>query len=65
MPLMTLQPKSTGNFERVDIALLPPLPFLTGGVNLMMVDGAERNRELVADLQAEPARLRVADVMRV
>ena len=30
-----------------------------------MVDGAERNREFVADLKAEPSRLRVAHMVRV
>ena len=53
MPLAALSPQSTRDFERIDIALLPPLPFLAGGVDVVMVDGAKRNGELVADLQAQ------------
>jgi hypothetical protein len=37
----------------------------TTGVDMVMVDGAERYRELIGDLQAEPTRLRVADVVGV
>ena len=45
-----LLPKATGNCERIDIALLPPLPLLAGGVDVVVVDSAERNGELIADL---------------
>jgi hypothetical protein len=42
-----------GNRERIDLALLPPLSLLACGVDLMVVDGAKRNRELIADLEAQ------------
>ena len=45
-----LLPKAIGNFERVDISLFPPVPFLACGVDLMVVNGAKRNGELIADL---------------
>jgi hypothetical protein len=50
MPLAALAPQSARDFERIDIALLPPLPFLPGGVDIVMVGSAQRNGELVADL---------------
>ena len=50
--LAALLPKITCDFERIDIALLPPLSFLAGGVYIVMVGGAQRNGELVAHLQA-------------
>ena len=62
---MALLPKCVGNLKRVNIALLPPLVFLSRGVNAVVVDGTERNRELIAHLQTKPARLRVAHVMGV
>jgi len=40
MPLATLVPQSTSDFERIDIALLPPLPFLPSRVDMVMVGGA-------------------------
>jgi hypothetical protein len=60
-----LSPKATGNDERVNFTLFPPLPFLACGVNMVVMDGAEWNRELVAYLQTEPTGLRVADVVSV
>jgi hypothetical protein len=51
--------------RRVDIALFPSLPLLACGVDLMVVNGAKRNGELIADLQTEPFRLRVTYVVRV
>ena len=54
-----------GNLERIDIALLPPLTFLAGGVDVVVVNGAKRDGELVADLQTKAFRLRVTHVVRV
>jgi hypothetical protein len=34
-------------------------------VDLIVVDGAKRDSEFIADLEAEPSRLRVAQVMCV
>jgi hypothetical protein len=44
--------KSIRNFERVEIALLPPLALLTCGVDVVTVGDAEWNCELIAHLQA-------------
>jgi hypothetical protein len=63
--LAALAPQGTGNFEGVEVALLPPLRFLTRRVDLVMMDAAQRYRELIAHLQSEPTRLRVADVVSV
>ena len=60
-----LFPKATGNYQGIDIALLPPLVFLTGGVDVVVVDGAKRDGELIADFQAKPFGLRVAQVVGV
>ena len=53
LALPILQPKVISNFEWIDIALLPPLPFFACGVDVVVVDGAERNGELIAHLQAQ------------
>jgi hypothetical protein len=45
-------PQITSNFDWVDIPLLPPLPFLAGRVDLVVVDGAERNGEFIANFQS-------------
>jgi hypothetical protein len=60
-----LQPEGSGDFERIDIVLLPPLSFVTSRVDVVVVNGTERDCELVAHLQAESSRLRVADVVRM
>ena len=60
MPLAALSPKTIGNYERIDIALLPPLPFLACGVDVVVVDGTKRHGELIADLQAQPSIARSA-----
>ena len=57
--------KGISNFEWIDIALLPPLPLFACGVDIVVVDGAERNGELITHLQAKPSRLGVAHVMSV
>ena len=49
----------------IDIALLPPLPRLTGRVDVIVVDGAERNSELTAHLERDTSRLSVANVVSV
>jgi hypothetical protein len=62
---MSFLPNRTGNLEWIDAPLLPPLSFVACGVNLVVVDGAERHRELIAYLEIEASRLRVADMMGV
>ena len=58
-------PKTTGNFERVDVPLLPPRLLLSRGVDVVVMGSAKWNGELIADLQAEPSRLRIAHMVRV
>ncbi len=58
-------PKSGGNVERIDIAFLPPGPFVASGVDVVVVDGAEWHGELIAHFQAKPSSLGVADVVSV
>ena len=43
-------PKTVGNFERINFALFPPLAFVACGVDVVVVDGAKRHGELIADL---------------
>ena len=65
VPAHGLPPKCIGDLKRIEIALLPPLPFLARGVNAVVVNGAERNSEFIAHFHTEPARLRVAHMMSV
>ena len=45
--------------------LLPPQPLIAGRMVLLMVNGAERYREFVADLEPKALGLGEADVMGV
>ena len=45
--------------------LLPPQPLIAGCVVLLMVNGAERYREFIADLEPKALGLGEADVMGV
>lgn len=65
MPLTALSPKVLRKDEGINIALLPPLSFLAGGVDVVVVNGAKRDGELIANLQAEPSDLRITNMMRV
>ena len=65
MAIAALLPQTTSDLERIDITLLPPLTFPAGGMDVVVVDGAKRNGELIAHLQTEPLGLRVAYVVRV
>ena len=65
LPLLSLLPKCSGDFQRFYVALQPPLSLFTRGVDVVVVDGAEGDGELIAHLQAEAARLGVADVVGV
>jgi hypothetical protein len=58
-------PQFLRHHERVDLALLPPSPLVTGCVIFAVVDGAERYRKLVAHFECNPSRLGVADMMGV
>jgi len=63
--LAALLPRTTGNDSWIDIAFLPPLPFLAGGVDVVVVNGTKWHGELVTDLQAQSFGLSVADVVRM
>jgi hypothetical protein len=45
--------------------LLPPQPLIAGCMVLLMVNGAERDRKFIADLEPKAPRLGEADVMGV
>ena len=45
--------------------VLPPAPFVSGGVVHCMVDGTKRHGELIAHFEPETSWLGVADVMSV
>lgn len=51
-------PKFMRYCQSVDAGVLPPLSFVADAVDLAVMSAAEWYRELVADLEAEPARLR-------
>ena len=42
---------------------LPPFPLITSGMILVVMDGAQRDREFVTDLESQASGLCVADVM--
>jgi hypothetical protein len=48
--LTALLPKTIGNDERIDLALQPPLSFLAGRVDAVVVNCAKRDSELIAYL---------------
>ena len=54
-----------GHGEGVKFTFLPPHPFITGCVVLLMVNSAKRNSELITHLEAKPFGLGEADVMSV
>ena len=60
-----LLPQLQGERHRVDFDRLPPSGLVAPAVQLAMVDATERNRELIADLAAERARLGKTEVVRV
>src|SRR6516162_9902037 len=62
---MRLLPESLGDFEWLDIELLPPGGLIAGLMQLTMMTPAERNGELIAHLQPDGSGLGEAQVMRV
>src|SRR6516162_5404497 len=62
---MRLLPESLGDFEWLDIELLPPGGLIAGLMQLTMMTSAERNGELIAHLQPDGSGLGEAQVMRV
>ena len=45
--------------------MFPPCAFITGAMNLAVVDAAERDSKFVAHLAAKRPRLHEAEVMRI
>ena len=62
---MRLLPESLGDFERLDVELLPPGGFVAGLVQLPVMAAAEGHGELIAHLQPDGSGLGEAQVMRV
>ena len=58
-------PKLVRHFQSVDAGVLPPFGFVTDTVDFAMVSAAEWYGKLVADLEAETAYLRKAQMMGV
>src|SRR5262245_49177688 len=62
---MSLFPKVLGDANRIDLQVFPPSRFVTYLMQLPVMSPAERYGELIADLQANAARLRKSQMMRV
>jgi hypothetical protein len=62
---MGFGPKFVRYRQSVNAGAFPPLSFLANAVDLTMMSAAERYGELVADLEAETADLREAQMMSV
>ena len=60
-----LLPELAGNLDRVKASLLPPRALVAGAVHRAVMPATEWDRELIADLAAERARLSKAEVVRV
>ena len=60
---MRLFPKPFGDFQRIDILVVPPGYFVTGLMKLPVMAAAKRNRELVADFEAKRSWLSKPQVM--
>src|SRR5262249_48136508 len=58
-----LVPQGLGNFERVDLAIGPPDFLMRALVQLPVMAAAERDGELIADFEANAARLRKAQMV--
>ena len=62
---MRLFPELPGDAERVNLKFVPPGHLISRLVQLPVMTTAERHRKLVAHLDAQSARLREAQVVRV
>ena len=62
---MRFGPKGARHANRVDARCGPPAGFVSGAVQLAMMSTAERHGELVADLEAETAGLREAQMVGI
>jgi hypothetical protein len=57
--LTRLPPEYERDRQGIDASFVPPRRFIADPMELAMVQAADRNSELVADLAAECARLRI------
>ena len=62
---MSLFPKILSDPSRIDLQVFPPSHFVTRLMQLPVMPTTERYCELIADFQANAARLRKSQVMRV
>ena len=62
---MCFDPEPARDIDRLDADSRPPIDFLAGPVQLPMMRATQRHRELVADLEAEPAGLCEPQMVRV
>ena len=62
---MRLFPELPGDAERVNLEFVPPGSFVSGLMQRAVMAAAERDRKLVAHLDAQCARLCEAEVVRV
>src|SRR6516164_2425777 len=58
-------PEPAGNLDRVDAGLPPPRTLVAGAVHRAMMPAAEWDRELIADLAPQRARLSKSEVVGV
>ena len=58
-------PELQGERHWIDLDRLPPSGLFAPPVKLAMVNTTERNRELIADLASEGARLGEAEMVRI
>src|SRR5215472_13024706 len=58
-------PEPAGNLDRIDAGLPPPRALVARAVHRTMMPATERNRELIADLATERARLGKSEVVGV
>ena len=54
---MRLVPKAFGDFQCVDVEVIPPGSFVTGLMKLPVMSAAQGDGKLVADFEAECPRL--------
>src|SRR5262249_28765484 len=58
-------PKLTSNFDGIDACGLPPGAFVAGAMRGPVMHAAKRDREFIARLAGQGARLHVAQMMRI
>ena len=62
---MGLFPETPGDWQRLDLEVVPPGYLVAGLMQLPVMTTAERNGELVADLEADGSGLGKPQMMRI